>query len=105
MLAHVVNTLSDGGTSMKALVIGAVLAALAAVPALAQNVTPEQFCNDSRMKPLESRDCHQEMRQAKTDKERQQIMLSYYWALNTVTPLRNDLRSAEAGVRGNARRQ
>jgi hypothetical protein len=85
---------------MKAFVIGALLIPLVSVPALAQNVTPEQFCNDPRLKPIESRDCHQEMRRAKTDKERQRIMLSYYWVLNNVTPLRNDLRSDEAGVKG-----
>jgi hypothetical protein len=89
---------------MRAFTIGALLVCLAAAPALAQNVTPEQFCNDARLKPIESRDCHTEMRRAKSDKERQRIMLSYYWVLNNVTPLRNDLRSDEAGVRGARRR-
>jgi hypothetical protein len=88
---------------MKAFVIGAFVASLAVAPAVAQNVTPEQFCNDARLKPIESRDCHQEMRRAKTDRERQRIMLSYYWVLNNVTPLRNDLRSDEAGVKGSRR--
>jgi hypothetical protein len=85
---------------MKTFVIGALLTSLMSASAWAQNITPEQFCNDTRLKPIESRDCHQEMRQAKSDKERQRIMLSYYWVLNNVTPLRNDLRSDEAGVRG-----
>ncbi len=90
---------------MKPVFIGAVLVSLTAVPAFAQSVTPEQFCNDPRMKPIERRDCHQEMRRAKSDRERQKIMLSYYWTLNNITPLRNDLRSADAGGRGGARRQ
>jgi hypothetical protein len=85
---------------MKAFVIGALLATVASAPALAQNITPEAFCADGRLKPLEQKDCREEMRTAKTEKERQRIMLSYYWVLNNVTPLRNDLRSDEAGVKG-----
>lgn len=88
---------------MKAFVIGAVFASAFTLPAFAQNVSPETFCNDARLKPIEQKDCHEEMRQAKTDKERQRIMDSYYWVLNNITPLRNDLRSEEAGVKGGRR--
>ena len=89
---------------MKAFVIGALFASIGVAPALAQNITPEAFCADARLKPIEQKDCREEMRMAKTDKQRQRIMLSYYWVLHNVTPLRNDLRSDEAGVKG-ARRQ
>lgn len=85
---------------MKAFVIGALLAAPLAIPALAQNVNPETFCSDARLKPIEQKDCREEMRTAKSDRERQRVMASYYWVLNNMTPLRNDLRSEEAGVKG-----
>lgn len=85
---------------MKALVIGTLLASALALPAFAQNVSPETFCSDARLKPIEQKDCREEMRMAKSDKERRRVMASYYWVLNNVTPLRNDLRSEEAGVKG-----
>jgi hypothetical protein len=89
---------------MKAFVIGTLLASALALPAFAQTVSPETFCADTRLKPLEQKDCREEMRRAKSDKERQRIMASYYWVLHNVTPLRNDLRSEEAGVKGARRR-
>jgi tRNA(His) 5'-end guanylyltransferase len=85
---------------MKAIVIGAFLASAFAVPAFAQNVSPETFCSDARLKPIEQKDCREEMRMAKSDRDRQRVMASYYWVLNNMTPLRNDLRSEEAGVKG-----
>lgn len=85
---------------MKVFVIGALLTSAFVIPALAQNVSPETFCSDARLKPIAQKDCREEMRMAKSDKERQRVMASYYWVLNNVTPLRNDLRSEEAGVKG-----
>lgn len=85
---------------MKAFIIGTFLASCFTLPVLAQTVSPETFCADPRLKPIEQKDCREEMRMAKSDKERQRIMASYYWVLNNVTPLRNDLRSEEAGVKG-----
>ncbi len=89
---------------MKAFVIGAFLASAFAIAASAQNVSPDIFCGDARLKPIEQKDCRGEMRMAKSDRERQRVMASYYWVLNNVTPLRNDLRSEEAGVKGARRR-
>ncbi len=87
---------------MKQLFIGALFVAVSGLPATAQTLTPEAeaFCGDARLKALEQKDCRTEMRWAKTDKQRQKIMRSYYWVLNDKTPLRNDLRSEEAGVKG-----
>lgn len=85
---------------MKALILGAFLASIA-VPAFAATVAEaEAFCNDARLKRLEQKDCHAEIRAAKTDKERQRIIRSYHWVLTNTTPLRNDPNSDEAGVRG-----
>ncbi len=89
---------------MKAFVIGAVLTSISAIPAFAQNVSSETFCSDARLKPIQQKDCREEMRMAKSDRERQRVMSSYYWVLNNMTPLRNDLRSEEAGVKGARRR-
>ena len=85
---------------MKILVIGALLALAAPAAAQTLSAEAEAFCGDARLKPIEQKDCRTEMRWAKTDKQRQRIMESYGWVLSGKTPLRNDLRSQEAGVKG-----
>ncbi len=89
---------------MKMHVIGALLASTAfAASAYAAGDTKlmsvSQFCAEQRLSAADLADCENELSIAATDEERTAIMRAYESKPGTSTPLRNDLRANDAGVK------
>ncbi len=87
---------------MKKIFIGALLASAAfAAPALAQTavITTDQFCSSQRLSAAAQAECRADMTAAITDSEKAKVMDAYEGKLSS-TPLRNDLKANDAGVKG-----
>ena len=89
---------------MKIHVIGALLASTAfAASAYAAGDTKlmsvSQFCAEQRLSAADLADCETELSAAATDEERTVIMRTYENKPSASTPLRNDLRANDAGVK------
>lgn len=81
--------------------IGALLAsATFAVPALAANVTtPEKFCAEQRLSAADEASCSADLRAAVTPAEKAKVMEAYQTSRTASTPLRNDHKADDAGVK------